>query len=143
MYTIKPKCLFPYNEILIFHHIWILHKHTETQTLIFCLILPFKFLERQVYPCIFDFFCFYFFIYFYLSLCFLTFSIAFPKNALFINLRKPFSKFFFYFFFLNLYSYQYMILNLTILCNFFKNNPWFNACFNFLWVSHIQFYYAT
>ena len=40
-------------------------------------------------------------------LCFLTFSIVFPKPALFINLKKAFSKSFFVFFFSSVFISMY------------------------------------
>ena len=72
-----------------------------------------------------------------ISLCFLTFSIIFPKTELFINLKKPFSKSCFAFYlrsvFISIYGFsQAFWLNLITLWTFFKANPWFNPCFKFL-----------
>ena len=67
----------------------------------------------------------------------LTFFIVFPKIALFINLKKSFSKsfFFHYFSYVFIWSYNFskaFWLNLITLCTFFNKNPWFGACFKFL-----------
>ena len=67
-----------------------------------------------------------------MPLRFLTFSIVFPKTALFINLKMSFSIFFFFqkFVFLSISIYgfnQAFWLNLMILRTFFDTQPWFNA----------------
>ena len=105
------QCIFKYH---LFHHISVLHHHTKTLTLTFCLILLLKVLNRHVFHNSLLFFIsignrFYITktlqydnlvlnqIVFSLSivtilvpLCFLTFSIVFPKTAVFINLKKSF-----------------------------------------------------
>ena len=81
-------------------------------------------------------------------LCFLIFSIVFPKNALFISLKKSFSKSFFAFFhsfvFISMYDFsKATLINLITLCSFFKTNPWYNACFKLiLWII-IRFFYVN
>ena len=71
-----------------------------------------------------------------MSLCFLTFPIAFLKTVLFISFKNDFSKPYFAFFlspmFISIYGFnQAFRLNLMILCNFSKTYPSFNACFKF------------
>ena len=82
-------------------------------------------------------------------LCFLTFSIVFPKTALFINLKKSFSKPLFAFYLslvlisINSFSQPFW-LNLINLWTFFKNNPWFNGYCKFLrWIAYIDFLYKV
>ena len=70
----------------------------------------------------------------FISLCFFTFSIVFPKISLFIKLKKSFSKSFFTLVFSSVYISIYDFsqafwLNLITVWIFFKNNSWFNACF--------------
>ena len=43
----------PFDTILLFHHILILHNHTKAHTLIFYLILVLKVLNKQVYSFVF------------------------------------------------------------------------------------------
>ena len=104
------QCIFKYH---LFHLISVLHNHTKTLTLTFCLILLLKVLNRHVFFIILCFFSFQLVIDFLLQklydnlvlnqivfspsivtilvpLCFLTFSIVFPKTAVFINLKKSF-----------------------------------------------------
>ena len=64
------------------------------------------------------------------------------STTLFINLKDFSSKLFFAFcfslVFISMYGFsQAFWLNLIILWNFFKINPWFNACFKFLmWMTY-------
>ena len=53
MHTMK---LYPYNTILFFHHIFVLHYNTKTHTLIFYLIPVLKVLKRQAYSTVSVFF---------------------------------------------------------------------------------------
>ena len=71
------------------------------------------------------------------NICFLTFSVVFPKTALFMNLKKSFSKPSFCFFlrsvFISIYGFsQAFWLNVITLWTLVKSNPWLNACFKFL-----------
>ena len=60
-----------------------------------------------------------------ISLCFLTFSIVFPKTALFINLKHFFFKIIFCFL-SSIFVYEHA------LWTFLKSNLWFNAYLKFL-----------
>ena len=46
---IQWNCLYPYNTILVFHYIFILHYHTKTHALMLYLILVLKVLNRLIY----------------------------------------------------------------------------------------------
>ena len=81
-------------------------------------------------------------------LCFLTFSIVFPKPALFINLKKAFSKSFFVFFFSSVFISMYGFnqdfwLNLMTLCIFFKTDSWFSVCCKVLMRTAYSFFHTS
>ena len=128
--------------ILLFRHIVVLHNHTKTHRFIFYLILVLKILNRLVFSLTSVLFFLFisianrfsvknfhiFLLCQFYYLCFLTFSIVFPKTALHINLKKSLPKSFFAFLlrfvFILIYDFnQAFGLNLIILCKFFKNNP--------------------
>ena len=115
------QCLYPCKTICFFHHIFVLHNHVKSHTLLFDLTLVLTVVNRQVYSQISTFFFFisiattYFVKSFWcdnlflilnnsllisvvtnlISLCFLTFFMIFPKTTWLINLKKSFSKLFF------------------------------------------------
>ena len=138
---IQWNCLHPYNTIWLFHHILVLHNHTKTHTWLFYLILILINLLIKLRSMItwfwhqivsFSFCCDKFNIFMF-SPVFHGFS----KNYIFINLKKYFSKSYFAFFlrslFISVYDFnQAFCLNLLILCNFFRTDPWFNPCFKSL-----------
>ena len=67
-----------------------------------------------------------------IPLFFLKFSIASPKLH-YWSTSILFFAFFLRSVFISIYGFiQAFWLNLITLWNFFKNNPWFNACFKFL-----------
>ena len=149
----------PYNKILNFHHILILHNHTKIYTLVsirsnidkpkqtglfvntwaFLISTAYTFSVKNFVVWWFGYDAKQFFSFLSLSLvhlCFLTFSIVFQKTALFINLKKSFSIFFGFclsLVFISIYGFSHTFwLSLITLWTSSKTNPWFNACFKFL-----------
>ena len=64
---IQWNCLYPYNTILVFHYIFILHYHTKTHALMFYLILVLKVLNRQIHSWV----SMVFYVFFFFSFLFL------------------------------------------------------------------------
>ena len=116
MWTVK--CLYPYNNVLLFHHILVLYNHTKTHKLQFYSDLTLINLNEEMFEfflvsttnkySVDNFVVWYFGSdtkYFFLlsvvlnliSLCFLKFFIVFSKNELFKDFKQSFSKIFFAF----------------------------------------------
>ena len=104
-------CLYPCYTVLLFLHILFLHNHTKTHTILFYSVLVLIVLNGQVSSCVFKCFSFLMpkfccvivgFLYWIVSSCFSCYKLdismfsdifhGFPKTALFINLKKSFSK---------------------------------------------------
>ena len=122
-------CLYPYKTGLLFLHNLVLCNHTKTLILLFSLILILINPIRMLYSKVSVFLLFLLLTYFQkkmlydslvlmpnsflllllqvLGLCFLTFFIAFPNNALFINLQSAFPKIIFDFFLRSVFMSKY------------------------------------
>ena len=112
------SCRYSHKTGLLFLHNLVLYNHTKTPISLFSLILILINPIRMLYPKVSVFLLFllltsfqkkllydslvpmpnsFFLLLQLLSLCFLTFFIAFPKSVLFINLQNAFSKIIFAF----------------------------------------------
>ena len=82
---IQWNCLYPYNTILVFHYIFILHYHTKTHALMFYLILVLKVLNRQIHSWVSMVFYVFFFFSFLLLIHFLWKILWYENLVLILN----------------------------------------------------------